>query len=279
VRPGLEIGVVDDRGIRPADRWARGEAYEPYVGRWSRRVAREFVRWLSVEPGKRWLDVGCGTGALTGEILALAEPAGVRGVDPSEGFLGYARRHIVDPRVAFGAGSAMALPAPDRSFDLVVSGLVLNFVPDASVAVAEMVRVADVGGVVGAYVWDVPEGMQVIRFFWDAAAALDPEAAALDEGMRFQICKPEPLRALFLGAGLADVDVRIIDVPTTFRDFDDYWTPFLGGQGPAPSYAMSLPEDRRVALRDLIRSMLPIAADGRIELTARAWAVRGRRQA
>jgi len=261
------------------DRWASGDAYEPYVGRWSRRVAREFVRWLSVEPGRRWLDVGCGTGALTTEVLALAEPASVRGVDPSEGFLAYARRHVVDLRVAFESGSAMALPAPDRSFDAVASGLVLNFVPDASVAVAEMARVADAGGVVGAYVWDYPGGMQLIRFFWDAVAVLDPAGKALDEGMRFQICKPEPLRALWRSAGLGDVDVRAIDVATTFRDFDDYWTPFLGGQGPAPSYAMSLSEERRVALRDQIRSMLPIAADGSIELVARAWAARGRRRA
>jgi SAM-dependent methyltransferase len=264
-------------GDRPADVWASGDAYEPYVGRWSRRVAAEFLGWLAVEPTKRWLDVGCGTGAVTETVLALAAPESVKGVDPSEAYLRYARRRISDHRAIFEMGSALSLPVPDGSFDAVVSGLVLNFVPDPTAAAAEMIRVTDVGGVVGAYVWDYADGMQLMRFFWDAAVALDPAAQHLDEGVRFHLCKPEPLRTLFVGGGLVDVEVRAIDVPTPFRDFDDYWTPFLGGQGPAPSYAMSLAEDDRVALRNRIRSSLPIAEDGSIALTACAWAVRGRR--
>ena len=118
--------------------------------------------------------------------------------------------------------------------------------------------------------------MQLMRHFWDAAVALDPEAGDLDEGRRFPICRPEALERLFAGAGLEDVAVRPIDVPTVFRDFDDYWSPFLGGQAPAPSYAMSLPEERRGALRERIRAGLPTADDGSIRLIARAWAVRGR---
>lgn len=262
-------------GSRPSDRWASGDAYEPYVGRWSRLVAREFLEWLSVAPGKQWLDVGCGTGALTGTILALAAPARVMGVDPSEGFLGYARRHVDDRRAVFAVGSAMSLPAQDGSFDAVVSGLVLNFVPDPPAGAGEMVRVTRAAGVVGAYVWDYA-GMELIRSFWDAAVDLDPEAGSLAEAGRFPLGRPEPLRALFEGAGLADVEVRAIDVPTPFRDFDDYWAPFLGGQGPAPSYLLSLPEERRVAVRERVRSMLPIAPDGTIDLTARAWAAAGR---
>jgi hypothetical protein len=117
--------------------------------------------------------------------------------------------------------------------------------------------------------------MQLMRQFWDAAAALDPEAGALDEGVRFPLCRPEPLERLFLGAGLAGVIVRPIDVPTVFQDFDDYWSPFLGAQGPAPSYAMSLGEEQRDALRELLRAALPIEADGSIRLIARAWAARG----
>lgn len=263
---------------RPTDLWASGDAYEPYVGRWSRRVAREFLEWLSVEPGQHWLDVGCGTGALTETVLALAAPASVKGVDPSEGYLQHARHQVNDQRATFEVGNALSLPVTDGSFDAVVSGLVLNFVPDAAKAVREMARVAAGGGVVGAYVWDYAGDMQLMRYFWDTAVALDPAAQDLDEGVRFPLCKPEPLRTLFLGVGLADVDVSAIDVPTLFRNFDDYWMPFLGGQGPAPSYAMSLTEERRVGLRDHIRSALPIADDGSISLTARAWAVRGRRR-
>lgn len=262
---------------RPADVWATGDAYEPYVGRWSGRVAHEFLRWLSVEPGGRWLDVGCGTGALTEAIIALTEPESVQGVDPSEGYLAYARRRVEDPRASFQVGDAGALPGPAGSFDAVVSGLVLNFVPDAPEAVRGMARAAVGDGVVGAYVWDYRSGMQLIRYFWDAAVELDPAATDLDEGVRFPLCKPEPLRALFLDAGLAEVDACAIDVPTAFRDFDDYWAPFLGGQGPAPTYAMSLTEERRAALRELLRSALPCTDDGSIHLTARAWAVRGRR--
>lgn len=262
---------------RPTDVWARGDGYEPYVGRWSRRVAFEFLPWLSVEPGGRWLDVGCGTGALTGSVLVVAEPAAVTGVDPSEGYLRHARRQVTDRRATFGAGDARALPATDRSFEAVVSGLVLNFVPDPARAVGEMARVAAGDGVVGAYVWDYAGDMQLIRHFWDAAVALDPAAQDLDEGVRFPGCGPEPLRALAEGAGLTDVEVRAIDVPTVFIDFDDYWTPFLGGQGPAPGYVASLTGEQRTALRERLRSTLPASGDGSIGLTARAWAVRGRR--
>ncbi len=261
----------------PVDVWASGDAYEPYVGRWSRRVAGEFLRWLAVEPGRRWLDVGCGTGALTETVLALAEPATVHGVDRSEAYLELARRRLNDPRANFEVGDAQSLPVPDDSYDVVVSGLVLNFVADQAKAAREMTRAAVGGGMVAAYVWDYAGEMQLMRYFWDAAAELDEAATELDEGRRFPLCKPGPLRALFEEAGLAVVDVQPIVVSTAFRDFDDYWRPFLGGQGPAPGYAMSLGEERRTALRERIRSALPIADDGSIDLTARAWAVRGRR--
>jgi hypothetical protein len=118
--------------------------------------------------------------------------------------------------------------------------------------------------------------MQLIRHFWDAAAALDPAAVELDEGRRFPICRPEALERLFTEAGMEDIAVRAVDVPTLFRDFDDYWSPFLGGQGPAPGYAMSLSEERRALLRERIRADLPISGDGSIHLSARAWAARGR---
>ncbi|WP_461121624.1 class I SAM-dependent methyltransferase [Saccharothrix stipae] len=255
--------------------WAVGEAYEAYVGRWSAPVARQFLRLLNVPAGRRWVDVGCGTGALTTAVLDVGQPAEIAGVDPSEGFLATARHRVADPRAVFHAGDARALPLPDRAFDAVVSGLALNFVPDAARAVAECARVAAPGGVVAAYVWDYAEGMAITRWFWDAATDLDPAAADLDEGRRFPLCRPEPLRALWTGAGLGAVRVEALEVPTVFSDFDDYWRPFLGGQGPAPGYAASLPDDRRRALRDLLRTRLPTHRDGSIRLTARAWAVRG----
>ena len=257
------------------DTWDSGDAYEPYVGRWSRLVAREFLGWLAVPPGGRWLDVGCGTGALAETILALAAPGEVVGIDPSPAYVAFARDRLNDPRVRFEAGDARALQAVPETFDAVVAGLVLNFVSKPEKALSEMVRVARPGGTVAAYVWDYAEGMQMMRYFWDAAAAMDPRVRELDEGQRFPLCEPESLINLFQTTGLEKVEVRAIDVPTVFRDFEDYWSPFLGGQAPAPGYAMSLSEERRAALRERIRASLPTNSEGEHCLVARAWAVRG----
>lgn len=255
--------------------WSAGEAYEPYVGRWSRRVAEGFLDWLQVPPGRRWLDVGCGTGALSAAILHRAQPAKVTGLDPSEGFLSHVREQLQDRCVAFDRGDAQALPYDDGRFHAAVSGLVLNFVPEKSKMVAEMRRVVGPGGTVALYVWDYGGKMELMRHFWDAAAALDAAARELDEGVRFPVCRPEPLADLLRGAGLEAVETTAIDVPTVFADFDDYWSPFLGGQGPAPGYCVSLDEDRRAQLRERLRRALPTGPDGRISLMARAWAVRG----
>jgi SAM-dependent methyltransferase len=235
--------------------WEKGDAYEQYVGRWSRLVARDFLDWLDPAAGQSWLDVGCGTGALSAAIIERCSPTLLTGIDPSAGFLATAR--------ARGA------------FDVAVSGLVLNFVGNPGAMLGEMRRVLRPGGTVALYVWDYAGKMQLMRHFWDAAAALDPAARELDEGVRFPICRPDALAALFRDAGLETVATAPIDVPTVFRDFEDYWTPFLGGQGPAPGYCMSLPDERRLALRERLRAALPVGADGRITLSARAFAVRG----
>lgn len=255
--------------------WASGRAYEPYVGRWSRLVAREFVDWLALPPRARWLDLGCGTGALTETILRRADPAQVDGIDPSKGYLALAREQVHDSRVRFNVGDARRLPVESATYDAVVSALVLNFIPDLPAGMAEMVRAVRPGGTVAGYVWDYAGKMELMRYFWDAAVALKPADLERDEGRRFPICKPGPLKHLFENAGLKKVEVHSIDVSTHFRDFDDYWTPFLGGQFPAPDYAMSLDDAARAALRERIRAHLPIAADGSIPLIARAWAVRG----
>lgn len=207
-------------------------------------------------------------------ILRTAAPRSVRGVDPSPGFIEYAKAHVASPKATFDVADAQSLPMDSASFDVAVSGLVLNFVPQPARALGEMAGTAPPGGVVAAYVWDYVGKMELIRYFWDAAVALDPAARELDEGRRFPMCRPEPLVELFTHAGLREVEVRAIDVPARFRNFDDYWTPFLGSQGPAPGYAMSLSEERRGDLRDRIRASLPGRIDGSIHLIARAWAVR-----
>ena len=258
------------------DAWTVADRYEPYVGRWSRPLARQFLQVLAPEQDRRWADVGCGTGALTGAVVAEAGPRSVVAVDPSEPFLAYADARLADERVQWLVGDAAALPIADGDVDYAVSGLVLNFVPDPARGVAEMARVCRSGGTVAAYVWDYADGMQMMRYFWDAAAALDPSAAALDEGSRFSICRPAPLAELFRDAGLVDVRTAPIEVPTVFRDFDDYWTPFLGGQAPAPGYCVSLTDDARARLRERLRANLPAGDDGSIALTARAWVAQGR---
>lgn len=261
------------------DVWAAGDAYEPYVGRWSRLVACDFVDWLALPADSRWLDIGCGTGALTQTILGRAAPASVTGLDPSDGFIGCARHHTDDPRASFRQGDAQALPFASDAFDAAVAGLVLNFISDPAKAVAEMKRVVRAEGIAAAYVWDYAGGMQLMRYFWDAAVALDPNARTLDEAQRFPDCRPEALLALFAKGGVDRTECRVFDVPTVFKDFDDYWSPFLGGQGPAPTYCCALPEHRRDELRERIRAMLPIETDGTIRLIARAFAVRGIRPA
>lgn len=259
-----------------SDAWAQGDKYEPYIGRWSRPVAREFVSWLAPEPGRRWADVGCGTGALAGVVFDAADPAHLVGVEPSAGFLDFARARLPADLVELHVGDARALPLPDATMDYVVSGLVLNFVPDPGAALAEARRVAVDGATVAAYVWDYGEGMQLIRHFWDAAVTLDPAAAEYDEAARFPLCRPGTLGELFTASGLAEVHTRAVEVPTVFTDFDDFWTPFLGGNGPAPAYCVALPEPAREQLRQLLQANLPAQQDGSIHLTARAWAVKGR---
>jgi ubiquinone/menaquinone biosynthesis C-methylase UbiE len=266
-------GSVDSDHV-DIDLWRSGSGYEAYVGRWSRRVAYVFIDRLDVRPGSRWVDVGCGTGAVMQTVLMRCEPASILGVDRSETFLEVARSSIDDPRASFDVADGASIPLADDTVDAAVSGLVLNFVPDPVAMLAEMRRVTRPGGTVAIYVWDYGDGMQIMRHFWDAAIEQDPRVAATAESLRFEICKPEPLRAAFQDAGLADIEVEPIDVPTVFRDFDDYWQPFLMSTAPAPRHAMSLSDTDRANLRERIRARLPIADDGSIPLTARAWAVR-----
>jgi len=258
------------------DRWTSGTAYDRYIGRWSAKVAPLFIEWLSVPAGLRWVDVGCGTGALTAAILERHDPAAVVGIDPSESFLGVARARSDDPRVRFVKGSAEALPLADVSVDATVSGLVLNFVNEPVAALVEQARVTRAGGTVGAYVWDYAGEMQPLRRFWDAAVALDEAARDLDEGIRFPIASPGALAERFETAGLLEVRVQALDATADFPDFDDYWEPFLAGTGPAPAYVASLDEKHREALRQELRSRVPLEADGSIHLLARAWAAAGR---
>lgn len=270
---------MNDPQARPAakDVWDQGAAYERYMGRWSRPVAHQFVAWLNIAPGSCWLDVGCGTGVLSRAILERADPAQLTGIDASSAILDYARKQVSDERGVFLTGDARQLPVEDAGCDTAVAGLVLNFIPDKTTALREMRRAVKPGGVVAVYVWDYADRMQMHRLFWEEAAALQPDARQLDVGSRFPECKPGPLVNLFRGAGLHEIEVRPIEIDTRFQDFEDFWTPMLGGQGTAPGYVKTLDEDARGQLREALRKRLPTAPDGSIPLAARAWAVRGYR--
>ncbi|MBA2961835.1 MULTISPECIES: class I SAM-dependent methyltransferase [Ramlibacter] len=258
---------------QPSDHWQVGSAYERYVGRWSRHVAPAFLAWLDEPPGRRWVDVGCGTGALCSAIVERCAPAALTGVEPSGGFIAAARQALAD-RVDLRQGSAAAIPLPDDSVDVVVSGLVLNFLPDLPAALRESARVCTPGGTFGAYVWDYAGRMELMRHFWDAAVALDAAAVQWDEGRRFPICRPDALLGACAAAGFGAAETTAIEIATPFASFEDFWEPFLGGQGPAPAYAMSLDEQARNELRRTLRERLPAEDDGSIRMVARAWAVR-----
>ncbi len=258
-----------------AANWGSGDAYEQYAGRWSRKVAHEFLPWLSPANRAAWADVGCGTGALAESILALCEPLSVNGIDKSEGFIAVARRKIADSRAQFQCGDATAIPWDSATFDVTVSALTLNFVPEHEKMAREMVRVTRPNGTVACYVWDYGGGMEMMRYFWEAAIEISPGDSKLAQGERFPICQPAPLRALCERVGLRSVAVRAIDIPTYFQDFDDYWNPFLGKQGGAPTYLASVDEKLRGRIREALRCRLAPAGDDPIKLNARAWAVKG----
>jgi SAM-dependent methyltransferase len=264
-------------GTARHDAWSAGDSYDRYMGRWSRQIAPRFLDWLNAPTGQDWLEVGCGTGALSAEILARTSPRRLLAIDPSAGFIDTARANVPDQRIEFRVGDAQALPAEADSFDVIASALALNFVPDRLKALGEMRRVARQGGLIGFYVWDYPGGgIEFMRAFWTAATQLDTSAADLTEDKRFPFCTLEGLTSTVRDAGLDVLDRTAIEVATVFRDFDDYWQPFTLGAGPAPGYCMSLDPERRERLRQKLHDTLPRQRDGSIRLNARAWAIMAR---
>lgn len=256
------------------DAWSVGRNYEQYMGRWSRQLAGRFLDWLEPPRAADWLDIGCGTGALTGAILERVAPRSILALDPSADFVAYARAAISDDRADFVVGDAMALPAT-ASVDVAAAALVLNFIPDRVAALREIRRVLKPDGVLSFYVWDYPgSGMGMIDAFWKAAAELDPRAAALDEALRFPFCTRDGLAALCRDAGLVAPAIETIETETEFADFEAFWHPFTLGAGPAPGYCMNLPVEAREALRQRLAERL---GSGPIRLAARAWAVKASR--
>ncbi len=257
------------------DAWAAGDSYDAYMGRWSRQIATLFLDWLEPEPALDWVEVGCGTGALSSRILAQAAPHTLKAMDPSAGFIAKAQSAISDPRANFAVGDAQSLALPDASADIVVSGLVLNFIPDRPRALAEMRRILRPGGTLAFYVWDYPGGgVEFMRAFWTAATALDTAARDLTEDKRFPFCTPGGLTALLADAGMTAIACHPLTAPTTFVNFEDFWHPFTLGAGPAPGYCAGLPPDHQQRLKASLSATLPRQQGGSITLHTRAWALR-----
>jgi len=255
------------------DNWSSGNPYEYFMGRWSKLMAPRFLQWIGFNSGKSWLDLGCGTGALSEAIVRDYKPSLVLCVDPSAEFLSKASERNLQ-HTEFQVGSSSSIPASDSSFDIVVSGLALNFFPDLKEAFSEMKRVLKPGGTLAAYVWDYSDRMEFLRVFWDTATEIDQKAIQLDEGNRFPICNLDKLKDTFLAEGLSNVETASLDIETVFKDFNDYWNPFLGGQGPAPGYLASLNDEMRNQLQSSINKKLKVEHDGSIKMIARALAIK-----
>ena len=214
------------------------EAYDRHIGRYGRELARALIAAAGVRPGGRALDVGCGPGALTTELVALLGAAHVAAVDPSAPFADACRRRLPGVHVEVAPGEA--LPFEDDAFDHALAQLVVNFMTDPLAGVSEMRRVTRAGGTVAAAVWDYAGEMTVLRRFWDAAVAIDPGAAELDEGRCMPYCTADELAGLWTAAGLAGVSVSAVVVAAGYDGFEDLWAPLERGVAPSGAYAASL---------------------------------------
>lgn len=251
------------------------EAYERFMGRWSRQLAPLLVRFAGVQDGDAVLDVGSGTGALTTAVAVAAPSSRIVGIDPAAPYIAFAKARHPGKLVRFEVGDAQQLNFADGAFDRTISLLILNFVPDPGQALVEMARVTRPGGTVAAAVWDYGRGMEMLRTFWDEAVALHPDVEARDE-RHVPLSGAEPLASLWRRHGLQNVVTDVLTIETRFASFDEYWTPFLGSQGPAGAYVATLSAEDRDHLRlQLSQRLLGDGADGPIALSARAWAVRG----
>lgn len=270
-QPAPEASVLS----KEAQMFSRAAGYERYMGRWSRLLVPGYLDFAGVRDGQRILDVGTGTGAVALAIEARTASAEIVGIDLSEAFLAAGKKEARSGRVSFEVGDAQAMRFPDASFDQTLSLLVLNFIKSPEKAIAEMRRVTRPGGTVSACVWDYNEGMQMARFFWDEAVALDPSMVSKDQrNMKF--ARQGELGEAWRKAGLTQVREQALVIDQRYSNFADYWLPFLEGAGAAGAFVASLAPERRQEIESRLRKrMLGDRPDGPFTLKGRAWCVRG----
>src|SRR5262245_6772699 len=255
-----------------------GASYELFLGRWTKVLAPYILDFAEFSSDGPLLDVGTGTGSMASAMAARWPKRPIVAIDIAEPYIAFARSKMAGASINFELGDASSLQFENNTFSGTTAQLVLNFVPNPSAAINEMKRVTRPGGVVVAAVWDFRGGLVYQRLLWDTAAGIDPEAAtARDRLFSGALALPDGLLQLFGEAGLADVQRESITFRMNYSDFDDYWQPLLGGQGPFGTYVATLtPETRRTIEEAVRRAYCSGAPDGERSLTATAWAVRGR---
>jgi ubiquinone/menaquinone biosynthesis C-methylase UbiE len=251
-----------------------GAAYESLMGRWSRRVSKEFIQWIEPPGGCRWLDIGCGTGVFTEQVIRDCSPAAVVGVDPSAEQLAYARGRGGLGAVEFQVGDAQALPYADNSFDMAVMALVVHFVPDPAKAVAEMWRVLRPSGSGTAYVWDYTRAGSPTAPLTTAMRAIGLQSPSPPSS---QATSQTALENLWLEAGFEEIETRAIDIPVEFADFEEFWQSMTLPVGPAGKAIVALSPDDRAQLRSVLEQQVPLTSGGRVVYKAHASAIKGRR--
>ena len=258
-----------------AKMFSMSAGYERYMGRWSRLLVPGYLAFAGVRNGDRVLDVGTGTGSLASILEATRGSSEIVGIDPSEGFISYAKKNAKSGRLRYEVGDAQALQFRDASFDQTMALLVMNFIPDHDKAIGEMRRVTRPQGVVSACVWDYNAGMEMLRFFWDEVVALDPAMTPKDE-RNMKLSREGQLGELWKKAGFVDIREKPVVIEQAYTSFDDYWGPFLKGAGPGGAFVVSLSDERRRQLEARMRKrLLGDREDGAFVLKARAWCVRG----
>jgi SAM-dependent methyltransferase len=278
--PGMTPPTQAGSAAAPSTTFVAHDAagYERLMGRWSRHLAPQFLAFTGVADDERVLDVGCGTGNLAQAVAGAARVQSVHGVDLSAAYIEGARAANRHPHVTFSVGDACALDLPGGSFDRVLSLLVLHFVPEPERAIAEMRRVAKPGALVSAAVWDARGGFVATRMFFDTAAALDPRAnVRRGRSMTRPMTRPGEMARAWRDAGLQHVEETTLAIRMEFANFDDYWAPYLGKDGPGAEYIATLTEPERERLAEAVKAAyLDGEADGPRSYAALAWAVKGR---
>jgi ubiquinone/menaquinone biosynthesis C-methylase UbiE len=249
-----------------------GKVYERMMGRWSKLVGRVFLEWLNAPKNLKWIEVGCGNGAFTEDLIAHRVPLEVTAVDPSEGQLSFARTRPAAKLAQFREADAQALPFPNRSFDAAAMALVITFIPDPAKAVREMARVVRPGGLVATYMWDTLAGGVPLAPIETALKSMGKNYARLSS----TASKREVMQALWQEAGLQSIETRQIRIPVTYSSLEDFYESNLVPVGPAGQILKAMSTSEIAQLKERLREILPIAADGRIAYEAFANAIKGK---